>query len=177
VLTAVGGVLGIFCSHAYAHSSSSVQSRLPLVLKGSDMVLYSIFDTLGFPVKILPVLGMEGEYVLKNLEVGGESEERDSMVEDYWEEDFPRFLRFFGMDYEKMVAEEAGNFNYDDIDNRWKVLLCGRRVKVIENMLGTAGEKGGTEVVDNFRRMARVGKKLYEYFVTDRGQEEDMEEV
>ncbi|KAE8138550.1 hypothetical protein BDV38DRAFT_281857 [Aspergillus pseudotamarii] len=52
-----GGVLGIYCAHAYAHTSEDASINLPRTLKGSDLVFYSVLDALGATVEILPVLG------------------------------------------------------------------------------------------------------------------------
>ncbi|KAL2816979.1 hypothetical protein BJX63DRAFT_386943 [Aspergillus granulosus] len=51
-----GGILGFYCSHAYAHSSHLVSTHLPEVLKGADLVLYSVFQSLGIKLSILPIL-------------------------------------------------------------------------------------------------------------------------
>lgn len=51
-----GGLLGIWCSHAYAHSHSSSIHNLPGSLKGVDMAMYEIFRALGLQVTIRPIL-------------------------------------------------------------------------------------------------------------------------
>lgn len=51
-----GQRIGIYCSHAYAHTSTIAKKRLPRHLKGSDLILYSIFKYLGYSVSVLPVL-------------------------------------------------------------------------------------------------------------------------
>ncbi|KAJ5698904.1 hypothetical protein N7462_000909 [Penicillium macrosclerotiorum] len=51
-----GGVLGIYCSHAYPHSSKYVEELIPRGLKGVDLVSYSILRSLGMEVHVLPVL-------------------------------------------------------------------------------------------------------------------------
>ncbi|KAJ5778632.1 hypothetical protein N7520_001878 [Penicillium odoratum] len=56
-----GGVLGIFCSHAYPHTSHSAQRLLPQRLKGKDFAVYSILGSLGIKAEILPVLIEEDE--------------------------------------------------------------------------------------------------------------------
>ncbi|KAL4922136.1 hypothetical protein BDW62DRAFT_197372 [Aspergillus aurantiobrunneus] len=65
-----GGVLGIFCSHAYAHSSKLADSQLPRALNGADLVLYSAFKSLGIDVEVLPVLENDGQYSGENSELG-----------------------------------------------------------------------------------------------------------
>lgn len=51
-----GGLLGIWCSHAYAHSHSPSFHNLPSSLKGVDMAMYEIFRALGLQVTIRPIL-------------------------------------------------------------------------------------------------------------------------
>ncbi|RMZ41000.1 hypothetical protein CA14_001659 [Aspergillus flavus] len=58
-----GGVLGIYYAHAYAHISKVANTNLPLTLKGSDLVLYSVLHALGATVSIQPVLEVDkGDY-------------------------------------------------------------------------------------------------------------------
>ncbi|KAK3380993.1 hypothetical protein B0H63DRAFT_560784 [Podospora didyma] len=51
-----GGYLGVYCSHAYAHSTAEGARALPAVLKGSDMAVFAVFRALGLPVKVRAVL-------------------------------------------------------------------------------------------------------------------------
>ncbi|OJJ41693.1 hypothetical protein ASPWEDRAFT_179400 [Aspergillus wentii DTO 134E9] len=53
-----GGALGIFCSHAYAHSSDTAATNLPRTLKGSDLVFYAVLKSIGIGVNVLPVMDM-----------------------------------------------------------------------------------------------------------------------
>jgi hypothetical protein len=57
----VGGVLGVYCSHDYAHASGTIERRLPGMLKGQDAALWSICETLGLPQVALPVYSPEEE--------------------------------------------------------------------------------------------------------------------
>lgn len=70
MLTPAGGVLGIYCSHAYAHSSGFATRSLPRSLKGSDLVLYSIFKSLGIEVKVLPVIETDASYNPEDPQLG-----------------------------------------------------------------------------------------------------------
>lgn len=47
--------MGFFCSHAYPHASDEAPMLLPRALKGSDLVLYSVFKSLGIQIDVLPV--------------------------------------------------------------------------------------------------------------------------
>ncbi|KAJ6084515.1 hypothetical protein N7486_011315 [Penicillium sp. IBT 16267x] len=74
-----GGVLRIFCSHAYPHTASNVETLLPRGLKGGDMTVYVALRSLGIKVDVLPVIiddeeryeDEEEEY----MEDSGDSEE------------------------------------------------------------------------------------------------------
>ncbi|WEW55731.1 oxidoreductase [Emydomyces testavorans] len=61
-----GGVLGAFCSHSYAHTSGQSYWLFPRKLKGSDMALYAVLQSLGLPVKVRPVLEVDSEYFPKD---------------------------------------------------------------------------------------------------------------
>jgi hypothetical protein len=61
-LTFPGGILGIYCSHAYAHTSSFAGGSLPQCLKGSDLTFYSVLKSFGLDVKIHPVLQVNRDY-------------------------------------------------------------------------------------------------------------------
>ncbi|OAG10945.1 uncharacterized protein CC84DRAFT_1084719 [Paraphaeosphaeria sporulosa] len=51
-----GGYLGIHCQHAYAHSTKEGAQQLPGVLKGSDMAVYSVFQSLRLEIEVKSVL-------------------------------------------------------------------------------------------------------------------------
>ena len=51
-----GGILSKYCSYPYAHSTSLGIHHLPEVLKGSDMVTYEVFRSLGLSVSVRAVL-------------------------------------------------------------------------------------------------------------------------
>lgn len=60
----VGGLLGKYCSHAYAHATKAAASALPSILKGSDMVAFEVFRSLGIKVLVRPV----ADHITKFLE-------------------------------------------------------------------------------------------------------------
>lgn len=51
----IGGVLGMYCSHDYAHASTTVNRRLPGTMKGLDAVVWTICEIFNLPVIALPV--------------------------------------------------------------------------------------------------------------------------
>lgn len=82
----IGGTLGVFCSHAYAHTSKIPDALLPRALKGADMVLCSLFKSLGIKVDVRPVLEWNETYDVSNPNLGigsGKSDEGSSDEEEY----------------------------------------------------------------------------------------------
>ena len=51
----IGGVLGIYCSHDYAHASSTVNQRLPGTMKGLDALIWTTCEIFNLPIVALPV--------------------------------------------------------------------------------------------------------------------------
>lgn len=51
-----GGICGIFCSHAYPHTSDDAREYLPRGLKGTDMAVYTVLRSFGIQVDVLPVM-------------------------------------------------------------------------------------------------------------------------
>lgn len=54
--TIVGGTLGFFCHHQYAHSQESGRKSIPMAFKGVDLAIYSVFQALGLTVGIHPIV-------------------------------------------------------------------------------------------------------------------------
>lgn len=52
----VGGTLGFFCQHQYAHSQESGRKSIPMALKGVDPAIYSVSQALGLTVGIHPIV-------------------------------------------------------------------------------------------------------------------------
>jgi hypothetical protein len=53
---AEGGILGIFCSHAYPHTSNHAREFFPRGLKGADLVVYTALHSFGIQVDVQPVM-------------------------------------------------------------------------------------------------------------------------
>ncbi|OJJ97431.1 hypothetical protein ASPACDRAFT_123315 [Aspergillus aculeatus ATCC 16872] len=122
-----GGVLGVFCSHAYAHTSNDAHVRLPRALKGADLVVYSVLKSLGAEVSVLPVLGDD-----------------DRAVWDDWEEAYCNARMYQGLEtylkeggeLPKIQTDEFLGAEYGrkyDLDRRWKLLLLIRRVPAVRS--------------------------------------------
>ncbi|KAJ5403136.1 uncharacterized protein N7487_009032 [Penicillium crustosum] len=56
-----GGAFGFYYSHAYPHTSDEAPMLLPRALKGADLVLYSVFKSLGIYINVVPVI-MEDDH-------------------------------------------------------------------------------------------------------------------
>lgn len=108
-LTIAGGVLGVFCSHAYPHASDNASILLPRGLKGADLVLFSVLHSLGVEVDVLPVMFAHGF--------------RD-MTRDYWDsEDYDDSEHDddTGIDHNENSKNKGKNNNkgqeIDDVDS------------------------------------------------------------
>ncbi|KAF2499038.1 hypothetical protein BU16DRAFT_503041 [Lophium mytilinum] len=93
-----GGFLGIYCSHAYAHTHEESIKHLPGSLKGSDMALYEIFKALNLEVDLKPILNDGALY------------DSDEDLPDSEEEDKSKRKRIG----DKLYATE-----YSDVSTEW----------------------------------------------------------
>lgn len=52
--------MGIWCAHSYPHTSEDIplNALLPRSLKGSDLMFYAIFESLGMGPKVSPIFFM-----------------------------------------------------------------------------------------------------------------------
>jgi hypothetical protein len=76
----LGGILGKYCTHAYAHATKEGATALPsvlkgatalpLVLKGSEIVAYDVFRAHGVEVFVRSIM----EHISKNLYLCGDEE-------------------------------------------------------------------------------------------------------
>lgn len=119
-------------------------------LKGSDLVLYSVFKSLSIEVNILPVVGIEGDYHAENPELGIEGRSRSGYYDEY---DGYGYGSRSSETYDEMSKQGFGKC--DDVDSRWKVLLIERS---INSMIAQGAPMEG---------LARVGTRLQPYKVTD----------
>lgn len=92
----LGGYLGAYCQHAYAHSTPEGGRSLPAVLKGSDMSIYEVFLALGLHVAVRPVLEK-----IVNLEENNKGYYSDSETEGE-------------MRSHDFVGKELGNVHFTD---------------------------------------------------------------
>lgn len=72
----VGGVIGFYCAHLYAHNTEGADVLMPYALKGIDMALFSTFQSLGLSVKACPVMDLEAAGF---EDMGGGSEALESI--------------------------------------------------------------------------------------------------
>ncbi|KAL8364539.1 hypothetical protein RB595_003697 [Gaeumannomyces hyphopodioides] len=97
-----GGLLGIYCTHSYAHSSEAGIEALPYVLKGADMAVYAVFRAHGLKVRLRPVLP------------------RMRYDEDH--DSGPRFNTRVGTHLGELTVTEVGGneeYTWDDIWDEW----------------------------------------------------------
>lgn len=75
-----GGALGPFCSHPYPHTSEAAASGLPKALKGTDMALFTVLQSLGLKAQVVPILDSGRLYSVgnPNLAIPGSAPEGPS---------------------------------------------------------------------------------------------------
>ncbi|RAL14764.1 2OG-Fe(II) oxygenase [Aspergillus homomorphus CBS 101889] len=161
-----GGVLGMFCSHAYAHASDDADARLPRALKGADLVVYSVLKLLGAQVNVLPILRRDGtadDY---------ETYLEEHVLLSYFKGDKLQYLRC----QEFLGAEYASQ---DEIDRRWKTLLLIRRVPAMEYASEIIRSRGGSVDSAGFymKHGARVAPQLRAYTTTDYGYDQSLDQT
>ncbi|KAG2416014.1 hypothetical protein HFD88_007206 [Aspergillus terreus] len=160
-----GGILGIYCSHAYPHTSPVARELLPSILKGSDLMIYSIFQSFGIECVILPIL--------ENKHYSWDEDDAFYDQKDYLQN---------GGDLEVYYEELHGTADEKDedlkkADDRWCTLFLSRRPRGLAQTRAYA-LKNGLEVPGGAEMASeRIGARLHRYKTTDRGQEEDMDEV
>ncbi|KAB8251585.1 hypothetical protein BDV35DRAFT_388152 [Aspergillus flavus] len=192
-----GGVLGIFCSHAYPHSSSSTTHDLPRGLKGFDVVLYSIFQSLGLHVQVLPVLENNGKYIPKDPKLGlkgkvkceGEIARRSRYIGEWGDDEYEfadELQPYLAKDEPLLVnptnevlPQASSREDIADIDRRWRLLRMTRRVGSMKKAISFARSKGLPYKEDSsyLEEGAQVGSCLRPYETTEWGQEMSLDEV
>lgn len=75
-MTSIGGTLGFHCRHAYAHTDDDCAAALPFALKGVDVIVYTVFRSLGLVVSVRPVLELGGD----GDDEEGEEEESGDLI-------------------------------------------------------------------------------------------------
>ncbi|KAJ6018151.1 hypothetical protein N7451_001530 [Penicillium sp. IBT 35674x] len=120
-----GGVLGIFCSHAYPHTASNVETLLPRGLKGADMTVYVALRSLGIKVDVLPVVIDDEENYMDELDDEVEESEGSLAVinEEYKKEKAEKQAR---KDAERREAERSPERSAEYLEYKH----LGRRVHV-----------------------------------------------
>lgn len=127
----LGGWLGFFCHHAYAHSTEAHRKLIPGVFKGVDLAVFSAFSRLGLAASVHPILHKRGSWLydedIKN-EWGGLSAKellQGSVSEGNTTGDFVEWY-FEAVDrrYQEMVDHgEEDDSDYDDVegyeDKQW----------------------------------------------------------
>lgn len=116
----IGGCLGFFCHHAYAHSTEAGRKQIPGAFKGVDLAVFSAFKRLGMEVGIHPILQAEhGWYDASEQRWGGlpakrlwqksdrKGKERD--IVDEWQDSVNGAYQAMGDD----LFDPDGKYMYD----------------------------------------------------------------
>lgn len=80
-----GGLLGKYCTHAYAHATKEGASALPSVLKGSDMIAYEVFRALGVEILVRTILQNIREHYYDSDEIEGDLLTHTHVGNGLWE--------------------------------------------------------------------------------------------
>ncbi|OQD86871.1 hypothetical protein PENSOL_c084G03942 [Penicillium solitum] len=137
-----GGAFGFYCSHAYPHTSDEAPMLLPRALKGADLVLYSVFKSLGIQINVVPVI-MEDDYK-------GDEDEEDECEEDDSEQSGK----------EQVAPEKEQGASEKDQGASEKDQGVSEK------------EQGASEKEQSASEKVRVGDKLHAYVATDMMTEE-----
>lgn len=132
---------------------------LPRTLKGPDFVVYSIFESLGFLVRVLPVIDQDDIYYVTNPSIG--LGEKDWCTPD--DEEFVERNEYLRDDYINSVSDDFQDC--DDIEKRWQSLFDAHHT--MEDMVSMAQELGKERYYRyrDYKCIAKVGKTLKPYFV------------
>ncbi|KAL4937863.1 hypothetical protein BDV06DRAFT_215581 [Aspergillus oleicola] len=181
-----GGVLGIFCSHAYPHTSKHASTQLPRSLKGSDLVLYSIFNALGISTTILPILENDGNYNSANQELGIKGKTPDPSTfhngqYGYYDYRLNEFLekgkKPIKPHYTEILPAPGSAAECEDLDRRWKMLLMARHVNGMKDAFRIAKENNlERNEGSHFQEQGvQVGVGRHPYVASHYGGEEDLD--
>ncbi|KAL8895149.1 MAG: hypothetical protein Q9192_003812, partial [Flavoplaca navasiana] len=67
----IGGCIGFFCHHAYAHSTEVGRKQIPGAFKGVDLAVFSAFKRLGMQVGVHPILQADHGWYESEHQWGG----------------------------------------------------------------------------------------------------------
>jgi hypothetical protein len=69
----LGGVLGLYCSHDYAHASETALKRLPGPMKGMDATVLRVCEAFNLNTAALPVYNCDDK--LRSYEIDDDSDD------------------------------------------------------------------------------------------------------
>ena len=74
LMICLGGTLGFFCNHQYAHTHDAGRKSVPAAFKGVDLAVFTTFHSLGLKPAVRPVL--KDDYSYRVSKWGGLSVEQ-----------------------------------------------------------------------------------------------------
>lgn len=155
----LGGILGVYCSHAYPHAAKFASKLLPRGLKGADLALFSVLKTLGLEVDVRPVL--ENLWEASECDDGGYAAERK----------MNRFLKE-GTPFEPPFTQVPRTVHFDgDVDRHWRTLYLSRRALGMDEFRHLVPNDRLKEFDEYWNSAKLVGTELNEFKMTNLGGE------
>ncbi|KAI1954612.1 hypothetical protein LOZ59_004814 [Ophidiomyces ophidiicola] len=136
-----GGVIGIYCSHSYPHTSDEAEYLLPRKLKGSDMAIYAALKSLGLWVTVRPILS--GGEIVRAQDSSKYSIKYSSRYSDHDQASFQReaekkknHITSLPLTYHTLLQSQH---HIEDIHQRWKHLYVTRLPSSIGEPMDVVG--------------------------------------
>lgn len=119
----LGGILGFFCHHQYAHAQGDNRKPIPGAFKGVDLAVYGVFDTFGLKIGIHPIVSNEerredGKESSGPMRMGGIS--CDELMRANLADDSEDPIEVF-LDNMKQTADMRKKALEEDYDDRWEI--------------------------------------------------------
>ncbi|KAL5342051.1 hypothetical protein BJX70DRAFT_386462 [Aspergillus crustosus] len=143
-------------------------TQLPRSLQGSDLVVYSVFKSLGINTEVLPII---------------ESDERYYLGQWYTTSPLHAYLHSgteIGVpSYNELLPSSGSGDEYEDLDRRWKTLLLSRKVLGMQETVNFAKAENLPLKENSVYNAAgvQIGASRYAYDAHSRGEEQDLDHV
>lgn len=82
----LGGTIGFYCAHQYAHTRDNTEKLMPYALKGIDVAIFAVFRALGLRVIVRPIIE-NGDIFIEWDEMQLENRSYDSELDECFEDE------------------------------------------------------------------------------------------